>query len=277
MRTALGFLVMACGLAANVQAQVINPPPGNDTAIDTTEWRAWSGLTLAWKPFQQIQCAFTQQARWSDDLTAFDRHFQQVELEWNPQWNKVMEAQSLGLGVRHTSKPDNRGAVQGVNRYLRWQLDYVLNLVLNRWEFSGRVRYQRQVALALKGGDDPDDYGRRTAFRFKGSVGYNIKGWKLDPEFAVERFSLVQPDGWRPDGGWRMRLGTSMKPAKRQKLRAFIQWDGQGRYFPTEMGVPLAEVGAGIDDIRQFGAVEWTIGLGWRYRFKAPKRSKKGS
>jgi len=277
MRAARGILVFGLCLASCAQAQVvINPPPGNDTVRDTSEWRAWSGLTLAWKPVKRIQCAFTQQARWADDLTSFDRHFQQLELEWDPKWNKRVEAHSLSFGIRHTSKPDNKGEVQGVDRYLRWQFDYGLNLGLARWEISGRVRYQRQVALALKDGGDPDSFGRQEAFRLKGSVGYNIKGWKLDPEFAVERFALVQPEGWEPDGSWRMRLGTSFKPGKRQKLKAFIQWDGEGQYFPTELGVPLAAVGAGIDDIREHGAVEWTVGFGWRYRFKSPKRSKKG-
>ena len=90
---------------------------------------------------------------------------------------------------------------------------------------------------------------------------------------SVERFVDRVPEGWQPDGAWRMRLATGRKVAKRQKVSLFIQRDWVKRYNPAAPGVALVEIGAGLDDLRLYGAEEWTVGLMYSLRLKSPKRN----
>ena len=270
MRAAALFLL--CALALTSVAQVINPPPGSGEQPDTTEWRGWLGATLDWKPVKSLQISFDQQWRWDSDLSSFDQHFQQLDLAWSPRWNKVSKAQSIGVGLRHSIRPDRKGAVQGNDRLLRWQIEYGVEWEEGRWSFEGRLRHQKQVAVELKGEADPDDYVARVQTRIKGELGYNIKGWKWDPALSVERFLVSVPEGWLPDGAWRFRLGSSKKMGKRHRIKIFVQRDWEARYNPADVGVPLSVIGAGIDDLRLNGSVEWTAGVSWRYRFKGLKR-----
>ena len=157
---------------------------------------------------------------------------------------------------------------------IRWQIDYRVEGEFDRWQCSGRVRCQQQSALALKTGEDPANYGSRRTYRLKGTVKYNIKGWKWDPAVSVERFLDRVPEDWKPDGAWRLRLATGRKTAKRQKVSLFVQRDWVSRYNPAVPGVALSQIGAGIDDLRMIGAVEWTAGVLYRYRFRKPGKKK---
>ena len=270
MRALPLLILFASSLAAS--GQVILPPDQ-----DTTEWRGWTGIQLQWRPVKTVTAAFQEQWRWGDDFTRFDRRFHQFEVEWdlrtpNPSLDRFLKPQSLAVGLRRSTRPDNRGDVQGVDKLLRWQVEHGIELEAGRWEFKTRARCQQQTALALKGGEDPADYGQRRTWRFKGTVGYNIKWWKWDPAVSVERFVDRVPEGWQPDGAWRMRLATGRKVAKRQKVSLFIQRDWVERYNPAAPGVALVEIGAGLDDLRLYGAEEWTVGLMYRLRLKSPKR-----
>ena len=269
-------LIVLCILALPASSQVINPPDQ-----DTTEWRGWTGIQLQWRPVKAFTVALQEQWRWREDVTRFDRRFHQVEVKWAPRspnatWDRFLKPQSLTVGLRLSTRPDNQGDVQGVDKLLRWQAEHGMELKAGRWEFKTRGRCQEQTALALKGGEDPAEYGQRRTWRFKGAVDYNIKGWKWDPAFSVERFVDRVPEGWQPDGAWRMRLATGRKVAKRHKISLFIQRDWVGRYNPAAPGSALTQIGAGIDDLRLTGAVEWTAGVMFRHRFRKPRNNQKG-
>jgi len=262
------LLLIALVAGGGVYSQVINPPPGSEGATDTTVWRGWTGISLGIKPLKGVSVVMNQQWRWDRDFSEFDRHLLQLGCAWSPQWNDVSKAQSLGIGVRRTSRPDRKGDIQGVDRYLRWQIEHGASMDAGRWDFETRIRYQKQTAVKTKDGSDPEEVPAKAAWRFKGEVGYNIKGFKWDPVVSIERFISEVPDGWVPDGTWRVRLATGTKTGKRQKLKVFIQRDSEARYNPAPEGMTLFEVGADLDDLRPSGAVEWTVGLQWRYRIK---------
>lgn len=272
MRRPILFVLLLVGFTAS--AQVINGGDGGDA--DTTDWRAWTGLTLEWRPVPSLTASFEEQWRWAEYFSEFDRRFHELGLSWNPQGRRWMEAQRFSLSLRQTSRPDWRGEVQGVDRLFRWQLGYAVKAEAGRWTFEAKCRLQQQSALALKGGEDPDTHGRQRETRIKGEVEYNFRDWKWDPALSVERFLVHVPDGWLPDGAWRFRLATGYKTGKRQKISVFIQRDGEGRYTPTEPGVALASVGAGIDDIRTSGSVRWTVGAKWRYAIRSKNRKNQG-
>ena len=275
MRSLLCAILLFCG--GVLQAQVINPPVDSGNTADTTDWRGWSAVSLGFKPAKGLAVVLSQQWRWDDDFGSFDRQLQQLACTWSPKWNAWSKSQSLGVGLRHTARPDRKGAVQGVDRYLRVQAEHGTSFDAGRWEFETRIRYQKQTAVELKGDGDPDDIAAHKVWRFKCEVGYNIKGFKWDPVMAVERFIAVVPDGWSPDGSWRMRLATGSKVGKRQKIRVFLQRDWESQYNPAPPGLSLFEVGAGVDDLRPLGAVDWTVGVQWRYRIKLQKKVSAGS
>lgn len=268
MRAVLCLAFVASSMAAS----------GQFAPTDTTEWQGWVGIQLQWRPVKTVTVAFQEQWRWGEDFTCFDRRFHQFELEWdpssqNPSLDRFLKPQSWAVGVRHSTRPDNRGDVQGVDKLLRWQVEHGVDLEAGRWEFGTRVRCQQQTALALKGDEDPSEYGRRRTWRLKGTVGYNIKRWKWDPAVSVERFVDRVPEGWQPDGAWRVRLATGRKLAKRHKVSLFIQRDWAKPYSPVAPGGDsLFEIGAGIDDIRWNGEEKWTVGLMYSLRLKSPSR-----
>lgn len=262
-------LLLILAWPAMFSGQVIHGPDS-----DTTEWRGWTGIQLQWRPFRTWTVSVQEQWRWREDFGRFDRRFHQVELGWKPKGSTFVEAQGVAVGLRHSTRPDRRGDIQGVDRLLRWQVEHGAEMEAGRWAFKTRARIQQQTALALKGNADPSTYGKRRTWRFKGTLGYNIKGWKWDPSLSLERFIDRVPEGWQPDGAWRMRLASGRKVAKRKKVSLFIQRDWIHRYNPAQPGMALAEIGAGIDDLRLQGAVEWTAGIIFRHRFKSPDRDK---
>ena len=222
-------------LGLQLGAQVINPPSGQS---DTTEWQGWCGLSLEWQPVKSVKLALNEQWRWDNDFGDFDRQIHQLDVAWSPRWNAFSKAQSLGAALRHTTRPDNKGDIQGKDRFLRWQVEYTAQVEPGRWSMEGRLRHQRQSALALKDESDPADYSSRVQTRIKGAVVYNIKGWKWDPEFSVERFLVQVPEGWPSDGSWRFRLGSSKRMGKRQKLRIFLQRGRPRQVHAHRLGWP---------------------------------------
>lgn len=70
---------------------------------------------------------------------------------------------------------------------------------------------------------------QRTLLRNRFSVGYNIRKWKLDPEFSVEFFTRTdRPDGWFPLGT-RYKLGTTWTPVKGHSIGPALIYDRDGR------------------------------------------------
>lgn len=74
------------------------------------------------------------------------------------------------------------------------------------------------------------DRGRtRNIIRNRFSVGYDIRKWKLDPEFSMEFFTRTdQPQGWNHIGT-RYSLGTSFSPWKGHTFSPSIIHDRDAR------------------------------------------------
>lgn len=259
-RLRLLTLMLGLGLAPGWNAQVIGLPE----TPDTSDWRAWAGVRLSWKPTRTVRLTFEEQWRLKDDFGAWDRQLHQFGIAYSPKGADWVEAQSVALGFRHSTNVDNEGNNQGIERFARWHADYLVDAGWKRWNFGLRLRHQRQRALWLKDGDDPDGAPVKALSRIKAEIGYNIKGWKPDPELSVERFYRRVPEGWPVDASWRARLGTTLKTGKRQRLKLFIQRDWRPRYLPTG-------VGATLDDFRLWGRETWTCGASFSHRFKKQK------
>lgn len=257
--TPLGIL-----LTVSASAQVITPP----AAPDTSDWQGWTSITLDWKPVKGVKVALEEQWRVKRNFGRLDRSFHQLSVGWTPQGAGALEAQSIALGARVTSRLDDEGGRQGFDRFFRWHLDHEVKWEPGRWGFQWRTRLQERSTVWKKGGADVSTEPIKRVLRGKFSVGYDFPDWKLDPEVSAERFWAETPDGWPADGAWRVRLGTGFKPGKRQKLKLFLQREWVGRYLPQGLG--------GIDDFRLNGAEDWAIGVAYRYRMKTEKKKDEG-
>lgn len=97
----------------------------------------------------------------------------------------------------------------------------VLSRSFGRWDVDYRFIFQR-VFL--------DRDRQRTILRNRFSVAYDIKRWKLDPEFSVEFFTRTD----QPQRGWyrlgtRYKLGTSWSPWKGHSFGPSVIYDRDGR------------------------------------------------
>src|SRR5690606_16885571 len=69
----------------------------------------------------------------------------------------------------------------------------------------------------------------RTLLRNRFTVEYNVRKWKLDPEFSVEFFTRTDdPRGWNWIGT-RYKLGTSWSPWKGHTFGPAIVYDRDAR------------------------------------------------
>ena len=259
--TRIGLLAvgLALGLPAISQVVVMPGPP------DTTDFQGWFSATLDWKPADGLKVELQEQWRIKHDWGAYDRQIHQLGVSWSPEWNGVSDAQHLGAAARVTTRLDDTGENRGIERFFRWHVEHGAEVELGRWAIGSRLRYQKRTALWLKDGDDPSGLEAKETWRFKGTLSYNIKNWKLDPKIAVERFCRVVPDEWPSDGAWRARIGTDFKPGKRQRIKVMLQREWKGKYTPTGLTTSL-------DDFRLFGDNQWALLIGYRYRMKTQRK-----
>jgi long-subunit fatty acid transport protein len=90
---------------------------------------------------------------------------------------------SLGSYYRYENEykyKNSTGAYKGQEASNRWAFDAKSGFELSRFDFSFRIRYTN--------GDDYDETTNDHAsyFRYRGKVGYNIKGCKIDPYVLTE-------------------------------------------------------------------------------------------
>ena len=149
--------------------------------LDTNrDFGFWSSTQINYKFNKRWTFSLEEQYRLKDNLTAFDRLLTQLEAEYN--LSKQFE---FGLGLRHLWLNDNLGNQQGLEHHFRFYLDASHKSKVNRFSFRNRLRYQQQNQLGrsrLEG-----DYTCRY-YRWKSTIIYNIRNWKLDPEIATEFF-----------------------------------------------------------------------------------------
>jgi hypothetical protein len=61
--------------------------------------------------------------------------------------------------------------------------------------------------------------------RFKTSVGYNIKGWKLDPEISAELFNHFEKNEENGFDKYRLSIGTDYDLKKYGKINLYYQFE----------------------------------------------------
>ncbi len=161
------------------------------------DFEAWTAAELHYKPTKKIKLSLQQQLRLKDDASTVDQYFTQFDFRY-----KLAKGLYLTPAVRYIRENDDQGKIQGYENHLRWNADLTYKHDIKRFTLRYRTRYQSKQELQVE-----DE--NTNVFRAKAAVHYNIKNWKLDPDFAAEFFNeLGEASEW-----YRVRwtLGTDYK------------------------------------------------------------------
>ncbi len=177
----------------------------------TQDFLSWTSLELGYEPNKKWELELEGQFRLKDDFSTIDEYFGQFQIN-----RTLIKGLKLGAAARYTRENDNRGRIQGYENHFRYHFDLRYRHKADDFTLKYRLRYQNKTELGV------DNNEARRFVRFKAAVAYNIKGWKLDPEFAAEYFNRIQAEEGRPNR-YRLTLGTDYKIKNGGRIGAFIR------------------------------------------------------
>jgi len=180
---------------------------------NTNDFSTWFSAELNYKLDKKWTFSVQEQLRLKENASTTDSYFTQLGAAY-----KLTKGLVVGVGYRYIKLNDNQGATQGYNDFGRLQFDLSYGHKLNDFSLRYRVRYQTKNQLGI-----PDNANNQT--RFKTSIGYNIKGWKLDPKFSAEIFNRMGATNTSKNGfkKYRLTLGTSYSMKNAGKFGVFYR------------------------------------------------------
>lgn len=136
----------------------------------------------------------------------YDRSFTQAKIEY-----KFWRFFDVGLGYRFINQKDQEGLLSKIENHYRWNYSISGRMKLNRLSSKTRVQYQTRREILPNTNRFVGDY--RKYWRFKTSLKYNIKSWKLDPRVGYEIFlrSADHPQGQFNKFRWTLSTTYKLK------------------------------------------------------------------
>ncbi len=205
-----------------------------------SDWASWNTIGVEYKLNEKWSFALEEQVRLKENISVVDNYFTQLSADY-----KLFKGFKLGAGVRYIRDNDNQGNIQGYENHFRFQIDAMYKHEINDFKIGYRLRYQNKNELGVS--YDEGDYANQN-IRFKTSLEYNIKNWKLDPKFSAEIFNRFQEGKENGFNKYRLTLGTDYKVKNFGKLGVFYR-------FEKELNVDFPET-------------KNIIGLNYTYTFK---------
>ncbi len=185
---------------------------------DPSDFETWTSAAVKYKANKKWDFGLEQQLRLKENSSVVSGYFTELNATYEPIKNF-----GFGAGLRFIRKNDTKGNKQGYENHLRFNLDAYFKHKLERFDFKYRLRYQNrdELGVSTSDGDFPNQY-----VRLKGGMEYNIRKWKLDPEFSAEIFYHSQKED--DDEGfnkYRITLGTSYKFKKAGKIGMYYRFE----------------------------------------------------
>lgn len=205
-----------------------------------SDWASWNTIGVEYKLNKKWSFGLEEQVRLKENISVVDNYFTQLSADY-----KLFKGFKLGAGVRYIRDNDNQGNIQGYENHFRFQIDAMYKHEINDFKIGYRLRYQNKNELGVS--YDEGDYANQN-IRFKTSLEYNIKNWKLDPKFSAEIFNRFQEGKENGFNKYRLTLGTDYKVKNFGKLGVFYR-------FEKELNVDFPET-------------KNIIGLNYTYTFK---------
>ncbi|MBP0903323.1 DUF2490 domain-containing protein [Mariniflexile gromovii] len=205
---------------------VVFPMNINAQTSNSKNLNAWSTVSIEYKLNKKWSFELAEQLRLKENLSLVDEYFTELQTEYS-----VNKNFSLSAGARFIRQNDTEGNIQGYENHFRFQFDASYKHKINDFKLDYRLRYQNKNDLSVSVADG--DYANQH-LRFKTDVEYNIKNWKLDPQFSAEIFNHFEKG---EDGGfdkYRLTFGTDYDMKKYGKISLYYR-------FEKELNVDLPE------------------------------------
>ncbi|MDV7186362.1 DUF2490 domain-containing protein [Lutibacter sp. TH_r2] len=166
---------------------------------DYNDLESWTAANIKYKLNKKWAFDLEAQLRLKDDISEISQYFGELNATYS-----VTKKISLGGGIRYIKKNDNVGNIQGYEDHFRFHADASYKHKINNFKLKYRLRYQNKNELGV------DDYDNQH-FRFKTSVEYNFKNWKLDPEISGEIYNHLEKGEENGFDKYRLTIGTEYK------------------------------------------------------------------
>lgn len=176
----------------------------------------WNTVGVEYKLNDRWSFGLEEQLRFKEDISVVDNYFTQLTADY-----KLFKGFKIGAGVRYIRDNDNKGNIQGYENHFRFQFDVMYKHEINDFKIGYRLRYQNKNELGVS--YDEGDYANQNV-RFKTSLEYNIKNWKLDPKFSAEIFNKFQEGEENGFNKYRLTLGTDYKTKNFGKIGVFYRY-----------------------------------------------------
>lgn len=173
----------------------------NTYGQNETDFHSWSALQLNYELNKSWKLALEEQLRLKEDLSTVDAFFTELTAQFEP--NKKFE---FGAGFRFIRANDNKGAIQGYESHIRYHFDMAYKSRIKQLALKQRLRYQRKKEV---GSNKPNDVKVNPHIRYKSTITYKIKNWKLDPRFGAELFYQLGEERTREWDKLRLSIGSS--------------------------------------------------------------------
>lgn len=184
---------------------------------DNSDWASWNTIGIEYKLNKKWSFGLEEQFRLKENFGTVDSYFTELSADY-----KLFKGFKLGAGIRYIRDNDTNGNIQGYENHFRFQIDAKYKHQINNLEIGYRLRYQNKNELGVS--VDDGDYANQN-IRFKTSLEYNFKNWKLDPVFSAEIFNKFQKEDDNGFNKYRLTLGTDYKIKNFGKLGVFYRYE----------------------------------------------------
>lgn len=144
----------------------------------------------------------------------FDRNF--LEFKVQRKFNQSLSKYSIGGSYRYLLINDDKGTNQSIERHNRFSYFLSQKFKLNRFYFKNRIQYQSRKEIFSE--KDSDIYKPNKYWRFKSTIAYNFKNWKLDPALSFEYFSRNKNHYWNQYNKYRIAIGSKYSLKKKHEI-----------------------------------------------------------
>ncbi len=207
---------------------------------DSKNLNLWSSVEIEYKLNKKWSFELAEQLRLKEDISLVDEYFTELQTEYS-----VNKNFSLAGGLRFIRQNDTEGNIQGYENHLRFQFDAKYKHKINDFKLDYRLRYQNKNDLSVSSEDG--DYANQH-IRFKTGIEYNIKNWKLDPQFSAEIYNHFEKGEAGGFDKYRLTFGTDYDMKEYGKIGLYYR-------IEKELNVNLPETTN-------------IIGLSYKYTFK---------
>jgi hypothetical protein len=184
---------------------------------NNNDFGSWSTLALEYKFNKKLSFGLEEQLRLKENISQIDEYFTEISTEYD-----LTKNFSIGAGARFIKENDNEGKIQGYENHFRFQLDAAYKHKIDQFSLKYRLRYQNKNELGISTSEG--DYANQH-IRLKTSIGYNIKNWKLDPDFSAELFNHFEKNEENGFDKYRLSIGTDYDLKKYGKINLYYQFE----------------------------------------------------